>query len=1851
MALSGSLNFLSASITGSKNIVVDFVGLNTLVVDPVSGTLNHLGYPDNGEPSGTLSYYNLSIQPINTLPSLSGSNQLNSLLLNRNGPYQHPMWKQWRGAEHPISRIQRLGNTMSIDVNDPDPVAREIRKRAYRAELEELNFPAVEKADIKKIDNYFRQKNNAITNLSDLGELSTNYRVSNIQQYYEPSVTKNYNPFIYSLDGGTIKVRASLLSQMSFFENEALNNSLKLSGPNPNTGSVEFKKPGQQHYEILSKALALGGSGFIYSQTIFPKSINTFRNFKAEKPSYEEESGLGDNGYDRIENRRFWKESQPALASDISSDGNSRIRTNNSALNSQEAMQHMYSSNWSKATNWIFTSSVGYMKRKYRLFSDLSPMHGDRGLNQFWNFTYNFIEGGIIATDGIAAGLDFIQTPGTNVPTGAFCTLESYQPYPIALLSSWPLDPRPDIYDKPIYLTSSIGAKGLQIGLTPHRMKEMSLGGHAPIVTNSPVFTGSLVPMTTLQGLTAGTTSGHCSGTYYGHTASYAQVEAIQTGTAGELVYSTKPTMFFHPTGSITNRGTLYRTPYLNTKFLCEVRGYRHQTASMQYNRHTFPYNTPFYATQKIRGRGPFYDSYAEFSKDVENIGKDYSIIPEYKISDNLEYYFDNHFKNSMSDPLYDEKTIKDNKKFYSSVSENTKLIKRVFNLNPEPLTTKINFLKIDGAFVTASAGVDSLHGSSPSPDSFEFVPLTLKTRAAQLKKETIHYSQDSGSVLFSEAFSHTDDISGFSHITSKIKEFDNSLETVPSRIRFTVHALKKLLPYKNFYPVTKTVDIGNKFKKFIMPQIRTDISMPISGGGPPFAHNSNNILWQSPNEATAYGPAPVGIVGHEDDDFKASAAKVTRQLPGMLQTFLEPFFAPGILYNSIKSGIAVDYPVYRGNKPVYFCPEIFFSGSVGPDAASIYSPISSPALTGRSDVLSHSDNNFLNFASSSFNYGGFYMMGAMRGIPAILGSAPSTRVPFEAIYNTSIIKQLFSGAKKKLYLTTDFLDLDVNRPVPLAKTFLPVLDNVSLDGQTGSHPGLAFTDTGPVGVLKTSTTANKKDKDIYESSINNFLCETMNFFLKDQGAPGVKMPIIASQPKKKEDVFLNSKQAHHMEVSLEMGRDQVMCEGPRRSGMGSGSLVQNLWAQPDMDTTIRGYLYGPPIEVVRMSGSTTISQGFRPIKAFDSRFGKKDTADVEKIEPCVANHRVLSDGQYSELASPHELETYFGANLQDPAYQAFTPPYFYGKSSIVLTVNTDSDINTWSEVFEQTKEDSFYMEEYITGSNSAALCRTLPGTSSISGHFGTRMKIESSVDIFNKVPITDLRQGQNETKFVWYVAPKWVCPVLDFSSSVSHVEEYYTSKEDNTTKITNSTVTNTYHNNTTGKGLWGGYGADPYDYVNYNKAHSDLPEAEKGLFLKIGMPGLDESTSPEAASYVTGLESDTGFFTKKETSVSSKELTSSLGVELGFPSNKASEEISFKIGQFASEKLISEAIVIIPYFDRPITLVGVNSAIESKKNSGVANANIFPADELYATREIIPGKHFLPIHKMLFENLLSMKLASERDTPTALIPSEEGKKPEYIGFESEDSYNAATNTDIYKMIETLMGAEENNVAGYDLPPELDFINYNVNPFQMIVVPIDHVLKKQELIDIYQGVSPDSSLKFTKDSTYVEVNPNSGLTSNYSWMPIIKANTESGGLVTNLGTIGAQNFLNPLFLNNEALLSKVDKKKKGNLWLKNSEDFYKNLKFMTFKIKQKAIKNYGNYRSKQIQRVVENKARLALKVEPADYNKIIIPTIAVPGSNPQANQKIVSDSFGSNWPYDDFSLVEMVKIDIDLEVT
>ena len=204
-----------------------------------------------------------------------------------------------------------------------------------------------------------------------------------------------------------------------------------------------------------------------------------------------------------------------------------------------------------------------------------------------------------------------------------------------------------------------------------------------------------------------------------------------------------------------------------------------------------------------ISGLTPFYKDYDAYVDEIKRAGKDYSVIPEFRISEHMDFY--------------------------------------------------INTMK--GNFVAQSPpGFLTITGSTPS-------------------------SSADGPDFFS-VYSHTDFLKYFEVVTNdytdKRKEgSDGHLR--PRELTLRCKAMLKLLPYDGFYPVQRTVELASLFSQ---------------------SYSENATL-----------------VNQDGDNITGP--------PGYFRPLVTPFFAPGILYNTIKSGIAVDYP---------YIP----SGEVDNDACSI---------------------------------------------------------------------------------------------------------------------------------------------------------------------------------------------------------------------------------------------------------------------------------------------------------------------------------------------------------------------------------------------------------------------------------------------------------------------------------------------------------------------------------------------------------------------------------------------------------------------------------------------------------------------------------------------------------------------------------------------------------------------------------------------------------------------------------------------------------------------------------------------------------------------------------------------------
>lgn len=133
------------------------------------------------------------------------------------------------------------------------------------------------------------------------------------------------------------------------------------------------------------------------------------------------------------------------------------------------------------------------------------------------------------------------------------------------------------------------------------------------------------------------------------------------------------------------------------------------------------------------------------------------------------------------------------------------------------------------------------------------------------------------------------------------------------------------------------------------------------------------------------------------------------------------------------------------------------------------------------------------------------------------------------------------------------------------------------------------------------------------------------------------------------------------MTVKLSMGIDQVNAEGPRRSGMPRETA--DIFAGSSM----RGYLYGPPIEVAPHREPTF--EEIRDTKYYPYGARSSSFTPVPGTKEIIRDIGVLakpSSGAFHPNAF-WDYQSYFNLNLQDPAYQAYTPPYFYGDSNYVL--------------------------------------------------------------------------------------------------------------------------------------------------------------------------------------------------------------------------------------------------------------------------------------------------------------------------------------------------------------------------------------------------------------------------------------------------------------------------------------------------------------------------------------------------------------------------------------------------------
>lgn len=1107
-------------------------------------------------------------------------------------------------------------------------------------------------------------------------------------------------------------------------------------------------------------------------------------------------------------------------------------------------------------------------------------------------------------------------------------------------------------------------------------------------------------------------------------------------------------------------------------------------------------------------GRKPFFNSYSEFAEAPKLVGKDYSIIPEFRISDHIDKYL---------------------------------------------VSGETSFNEGDAALFKIEGGQDGI--------------------------------ADSNDDNFYETYSTTELLKNFDIIQG-----DNDGFVDPFSITLRCKAIKKLLPYKGFYPADRTVEIAQQFYS---------------------SYGENLLLSSDTTGSNNY----------------------------VVQNLLTPLFSPGILFNTIKAGVACDYPLVTtklktsalsssfANSPGYrfinqqFDTRIAFEALVEPEkylanVELISNEPDTKALTTGDSVLwnGQGDEKYRLMASNFLaEVGEFYLQNknysTITSLPQ--GDPNFGNAKKDLTYTMRLRMYRSISGQKDMYgnaNTRNALVWDTKAGLAEAGLFSDTLSNyldqsnsytisfwvkprhhtgneryvyiMRTDGYQIANAALLGDDNNDFFVMAGRTFSNRRffkwenmvphdewshitiihthmddmtqPPVVYLNGVNVGTHDELtgsgtgalgevsgDFTIGDYAKQGTAYDLggalqdfavwagelnvndalslynqgnwldLSTHPKASmlQDWWLLGEEETIPEISgsnLE-GVDGIISRGKYRTklrtlantgtdvsvttGVGpfgveginlakySVPTPEGTFAVPQdtgsMSESITMYSrpsgFGPPQRLI-LSGSSKYKLKFNSWENF-----KKDsvinnyyhTSDAVFIE----NNSSSVDGTYKDLEYSNSGSAYVKGNDATQGYNyPFTPPYYHGEAWADITFKpSESKKYTLSEIMNSSSVEFLrYYEPYITSSAGETTSWRLVNEDA--------MQLASSVNIFSRgiLPGTNTTDLDIANSYRWIVQSKFETPVLDFSDMA--LQEDQTGVDaDKSISIPNIAP------ETTPVGMWHQYGNIPQ-------------QPDKGIFLQIS--DIPRRWTENAIN---------GNFN----------ATSSLADLCGFSTEPV------RMGEIGSIKQVSEAIVAVPY-------------IEEEGN-----------------------RQFLKI--------------SKRDIEHALDP----KLRHLVGQSLIDM------TDRMKK--------------FVLPPSMDFVkNKEIEPFAMYIFEFTHSFTREDLSNMWQNLQPDIGISHEVDE--VEISHE------------LLFHELLGGKAKIKPAPGSDNDKGAV-LDRQARLSEINS----------------GLRWMVFKAKQRAKNNYFD----------KIFARNESNFNEKDENNTNVSTAKRLG-------------VGFNWPYDFFSLVELGKMEADI---
>jgi hypothetical protein len=518
--------------------------------------------------------------------------------------------------------------------------------------------------------------------------------------------------------------------------------------------------------------------------------------------------------------------------------------------------------------------------------------------------------------------------------------------------------------------------------------------------------------------------------------------------------------------------------------------------------------------------------------------------------------------------------------------------------------------------------------------------------------------------------------------------------------IKFSVSGIKKLLPYNGFYPQERTIQLANLFNEFLEENI----------GGGCFRFEYDFIKEGSKNSGYT------SISYYVDDKDHIWSKNVV----------IPYFFAPGILYNTIKSGISVDFP----NITSSFQQELisldnssrFYTTYREPYKQISILSKNTPLLDSTTSVLADKTIN----RKDDFNFDATVIRELNNRFPFESLIFPEKYIPKVKINSSSFaittqitgsptalrpelydeqLENIFRSLTDNSLLSVKF-DCNIRPDIYRQNLYI---GNSHLD-TVPNFIGLAidYKKWTPFAFLKNNQSFNPS----YSMAMSNFLAEVPRFFLKNNS-----MNVFKSAELKDWKNFEIGKK-YYFDLIMKKSPDLVMIESYKSDNHITGT--------DNIEKTFNGRYFGWPVD--------------------------KQSSEFLTVE-----------------------ESYVAHN--DPAYAPFTPPYFEGEARLTFELSASkSSYNNVREIFNDiTLVNKFADIEKVLNSDSIALQNKM-SIQDCMEIFGIGLNPIASFDGLNNA--NSFEKIPNPSKEYWAISPKLETPVLDFSEQqfIQHTGSYWKS-------------------------------------------------------------------------------------------------------------------------------------------------------------------------------------------------------------------------------------------------------------------------------------------------------------------------------------------------------------------------------------------------------------------------------------------------------------------------------------------